>query len=157
MFAKILGKVKGSVNDEDKEHQELVDKISKMNLTDMRTYVNNKVPDFSICENGLNEIMHKLIDVDEKSSKRYINIDDMDSKIKKGFDLVLIILKNKKITVTTIESVDEFLELSREIVEKYDKEHKQIYGSKFKDALSLAVEGINIKAQLQRKMSVIGS
>jgi hypothetical protein len=157
VFAKILGKVKGSVNDEDKEHQELVDKISKMNLTDMRTYVNNKVPDFSICENGLNEIMHKLIDVDEKSSKRYINIDDMDSKIKKGFDLVLIILKNKKITVTTIESVDEFLELSREIVEKYDKEHKQIYGSKFKDALSLAVEGINIKAQLQRKMSVIGS
>jgi hypothetical protein len=156
MFSKMLGKVKGSSSNEDKEHRELVNKISKMNLTDMRAYINNRVPDFPVNEDGLNEVLHKLLEVDEKTSKRYIDIDDNDSKIKKGFDLVLSIITNKKVTVTTIELVNEFLDKSRDIIQKYDKENKQIYCSKFKDAIDLAIKNMNAKSELQRKMGVIG-
>jgi len=156
MFSNMLGKIKNFSSDENQEKKDLTDKISKMNLTDMRAYINNRIPDFSIDEDGLNEVLHKLLEVNEKTSKRYIEIDDMDSKIKKGFDLVLSILTNKKVTVTTIELVNEFLDKSKDIVQKYDRENKQIYYTKFKDAMELAIKYMNAKAELQRKMDVIG-
>jgi hypothetical protein len=157
MFSSILGKAKVKKGDENKEHKELVDKISKMNLTDMRSYINNKISNFEIDEDGLSEVMRKLLKVNSKTSKRYIEIDDMDSKIKKGFNLVLSVLTNKKITVTTIELVNEFLEMYADIIEKYDKDHKEIYSSRFKDAIGQAIEGINMQAELNKKMKVIGS
>ncbi|WP_373035751.1 hypothetical protein [Sulfurimonas sp.] len=156
MFSNMLGRMKNFSLDKNQENKELTDKISKMNLTDMRAYINNRIPDFSVDEDGLNEVLHKLLEINENTSKRYIDIDDMDSKIKKGFDLVLSILTNKKVTVTTIELVNEFLDKSKDIVQKYDKENKQIYYTKFKDAIDLAIEYMNAKAELQRKMDVIG-
>jgi len=155
MFSKILGKIKGEASDKNLDNKELVAKISKMNLTDLRTYINNRIVDFPVDEDGLSEVMHKLLKVDEKTSKRYIEIDDMDSKIKKGFDLILSILTNKKITVATIELVNKFLEMSQDIIEKYDKDHKQIYSTKFKDSMKLAVEEITAKVELKRKMNII--
>ena len=77
MFSKMLGKMKSSSSD-NQEKKELIDRISKMNLTDMRAYINNRVPDFPVDEEGLSEVLHKLLEVDEKTSKRYIDIDDMD-------------------------------------------------------------------------------
>ncbi len=155
MFGNILGKIKGEDN-EDKAHKELVEKISKMNLTDMKAYINNRMPGLGIDETGLSEIMSKLIKLDEKTSKRYIDANDMDSKIKKGFELVLSILVNKKITVLAIEQVDEFIKIYKEVIDTYDKKHKQIYGSRFKEALGKAVDGINLRAELNRKSKVIG-
>jgi hypothetical protein len=155
MFSKILGKIKNN-SDDNQENRELVDRISKMNLTEMRAYINNRIPDFPVDEKGLIEILNKLLKVDEKTSKRYIDINDMDIKIKKGFDLIISILTNKKVTVTSIELVNEFLENSRDIVQKYDKENKQIYSTRFKDSIDLAINSMNKKSELQRKMDVIG-
>ncbi|EDZ63645.1 hypothetical protein SMGD1_1252 [Sulfurimonas gotlandica GD1] len=156
MFSKILGKMKSFSSDKNQEHRDLVEKISKMNLTDMRAYINNRVPDLQVNEDGLIVILNKLLEVDEKTSKRYIEIDDMDSKIKNGFDLVLSILTNKKVTVSSIELVNEFLEKSRDIIQKYDTENKQIYCSKFKDSISLAVRNMNAKSEFKNKLNVIG-
>ena len=153
MFGNILGKIRGET---DKGNKELVGKISKMNLTDMRSYINNQMPDMQVCEDGLSEVMHRLSSVDTKTTKRYIEIDDMDSKKKKGFELILNVLSNKKVTVVTIESVNKFLEISQDIIEAYDKEHKQIYNSRFQDATNLAISEINARAELKRKMGVIG-
>ena len=155
MFSKMLGRAKEASADENQEHKELVAKISKMNLTDMRAYVNNRIPDFPVDEDGLSEVLRKLLEVDEKTSKRYIDIDDMDSKIKKCFDLILSILKNKKITVTAIELANEFLEMSKDIIEKYDKENKQIYNTKLRNSIDLAVKHMSAKAELRIKMDVV--
>lgn len=152
MFGKILGKIKGDTED---DNQGLVAKISKMNLTEMRSYINNKIPDLPVDEDGLNEVLSKLVKLDDKTSKRYIEIDDMDSKKKKGFELILSILTNKKITITTIELVSEFLEMNRDIIEKYDQDLRQIYDSKFKDALALAVASIDAQIELKRKMDLL--
>nr|WP_321267264.1 hypothetical protein [uncultured Sulfurimonas sp.] len=157
MFSKILGKIKNSSDEENEEQKNLVEKISKMNLTDMRIYVNNKIPNFQVCEDGLIEILNKLLEVDAKTSKRYIDISDNDSKIKKCFDLVLIILTNKKITITAIELVNQFIENSKEIIQKFDQENKQIYSSKFKNHMDLALNNINTRSEMQRKMGVIGN
>ena len=47
MFGNILGKKKSEVSSEDKNHADLVQKISKMKLTDMRAYINNKILNFN--------------------------------------------------------------------------------------------------------------
>ncbi|MBU1658206.1 hypothetical protein KKG72_04035 [bacterium] len=156
MFAKILGKNKPEELIGDKEHQILIDKISNMNLTDMRVYINNKMLDCEVSEDGIIEIMKKLIMTNKNVSKRYIEIDDMQSKIKKGFDLVLSICTNKKITVVAIELIQEFMEVYKDIIAKYDVENKQIYGKKLKDALQKAIDNINARTELKRKMSLVG-
>ena len=151
MFGNLLGKKK-ETND-----NELVNKIANMNITELKSYINNKVLNFEVDENGLCEVMKKLLKLDEKTSKRYIEIDDMDTKIKKGFNLVLSILSHKKITVEAVELVQKFVEMSKDIIENYDKQNKDIFASRFNDGLQNAINIINAQAEIQKKMNVIGS
>jgi hypothetical protein len=153
----MLGKIGISTNDKEKMHNELVERISRMNLTDMRSYINNRISDLPVSEDGLKEILKRLLEVDEKTDKRYIDIEDMDSKIRKGLDLIINILANKKITIEAIEVAIELFEASKEIIEKYDNDNKQIYHSKIRDSLNKAIETMNMKSEIQRKMGVIGS
>jgi len=154
MFGKILGKNKDNVSQSDKKHLEIVEKISKMNLTDMRAYINNKILNFEIDEDGLIEILKKL--TTKNGEKRYIEIDDMDSKKKKGFDLVISVASHTKITVVAVELIQEFITFYDDVIKKFDKDNKQIYESKLKDALQKAINNISEMAELKRKMDVLG-
>jgi len=156
MFSKILGKLGSGTTNNNSDNAEITQKIAKMNLTEMRAYIINKVPDFESNEEGIIEVMKRLIVEDETTQKRYIESDDMDSKIKKAFELVLIILEHKKITVVAIELVQKFIELYSDIIEKFDTDNKQIYGSRLKELLQKSIESMNMKAELSKKMSVIG-
>lgn len=155
MFGKILGKNKKEV-DENQEHFKIVEKISKMNISDMRIYVNNKLTNFEICEDGLNEVMRKLLLKYDKNN-RFIEMDAMDSKKKKAFDLVISVASSKKITIVTSELIQEFMELYKDIIDKFDKDNKQIYSSKLKDSLIKAITTISIMTEANRKASVLGS
>ena len=152
MFSKIFGNTKDNSHMDNNKQKEF---ISKMTLTDMKSYINDRIEDYPVEEDGLTEILNKLLKVDEKTSKRYINIDDMDSKIKKGFDLVLNILSNKKITVDSIELASQFAELSKPIIDKYDKDHKEIYSTRFTDSITLAIQKMNLRSELEKKMNFI--
>ncbi len=154
MFSKILGKNKNDING-DKEHQIIIDKVSKMHLADMRLYVNNKLNDFEICENGLREVMKRLVSKDLKNN-RFIETDAMDSKIKKAFDLVIIIAANKKITVTVAELIQDFIKIYDDLIIKFDKDNKQIYTSKLKDSLALSIENITMMTRENKKSSILG-
>ncbi len=155
MFGNILGKKKD--NTEAKENTEIALKVSKMNLTEMRSYVNNRVNDFEITQNGLIEVMKKLTMTDVKTSKTYLQIDDMDSKKKKGFDLVLIIAKNRFICVEIVELLQKFIEVYEELIAKYDLDFKEIYASRFTDAIEQSIESVNKHSELQRKSNVLGT
>ncbi len=154
MFGNILGKSKEESSG-DKEHDEIVQKVSKMNISDMRVYINNKLTDFEISEDGLSEVMRKLLSKDAKE-KRFIESDAMDSKIKKAFDLVIIVSASKKITVVTTELIQDFITQYSDLIEKYDTDNKQIYGSKLNDALAKSISSITEMAELKRKMGVLG-
>lgn len=134
----------------------IIERISKMNLSDMRSYVRNTIKDFEVSEFGLQEIMHRLTVKDEHTEKFYINSDDMPTKKKKAFDLVILIAQNKKITVDIVEQMQKFLEVYKDIIEAYDREFKEIYESRFNDALSRAIGNVNELTEFQNKMSVLG-
>lgn len=153
MFGKILGKKQESSQDD--KSKEILQRITKMNLSDMRVYVNNKLNDLEICEIGLREVIKRLISKDEKGN-RFIEIDAMDSKIKKAFDLVILVAGNKKITIDTTEGIQEFIELYQDIITKFDTDNKQIYASKLKDALSSSITNLETITQMNKKMRVLG-
>lgn len=155
MFGKILGRSKKSQGDTDKEYTEVVQRVSKMNLTDMRAYLKNSMAGFESSEDGLSEIMKRLLTKDA-NSKRYVEVGDQDSKIKKVFDIVLLIAGHKKITVSVVEQIQEFLELYKDIITQYDHDNKQIYASKLKDGLALAINNINEISEFNKKMKVLG-
>jgi len=142
MFSKLLKK---------EENQN--DKIEKMNLTEMRSYVNNKIKDLEVTTDGLNLILEYLSRVD--GDKSYISSDDMDSKKKKAFDLVLSIMANKKINIQSIELVQEFLKVYDAIITQYDKEHKEIYASRFRDAINNGVAIVEVVSNMTKKMNLL--
>jgi len=150
MFSKILGK-KNTAD----ALPEIVAKISKMSLSEMSSYVKNKIPDEEVDEDGLIAVMNRLLSVDEKSSNRYIKEDDMDSKIKKAFELVMLVAKNKKVTVKAVELIQEFTLVYADIIKNYDTQNKQIYGSRLNDSIKNAVDMINSIADINNKMTVI--
>ncbi|MDF1883359.1 hypothetical protein JHD49_05335 [Sulfurimonas sp. SAG-AH-194-C21] len=155
MFGNLLKKqetVHGKMN---ASLQELVLKIDKMNLTEMRSFINNKIKDLEVSTDGLNLVLERLTKVDTASKKSYINSDDMDSKKKKAFDLVLTILKNKKINIQSMELMQNFLKVYEEIITNYDKEHKDIYASRFNDAISNGVAMIEVMSNMTNKLHVL--
>jgi hypothetical protein len=156
MFRAILKRKKEDVSDDGSNHAELVSKISKMNLTEMRSYIKNRIKDFHVTEDGLVEVMNRLVQVDEKTKKYYLKSDDMDSKKKKAFDLILAIVENKRINIKTVELIQKFMEIYKDIIAEYDKEYKEIYSSRLIDAVHLALLNINEKAALKNKMNILG-
>lgn len=136
----------------DSKTKELQEKIAKMNLTEMRSFVNKKD---EITQQGLLEVIQRLLTQHGDSSKRFLEVDDADVKIKKAFDLVIMIAKSKKITIETVEMISNFIELYADLIEKYDKQNKDIYKNKLKDALALALANMEKITELKRKSAVI--
>ena len=77
------------------------------------------------------------------------------SKKKKSFDLVIVISEHKKITITTIEQIQEFIELYKDIIEKYDNDNKQIYASRLKDSIEKGLKTIELMAEVNKKEKVL--
>lgn len=148
MFSRILGKKESKDSSDD----ELKAKVSKMNLTEMRSYVNNKA---EVNEQGLIEILKRLVTRDSNTSKRYVELDDMDVKVKKAFDLIIIIAQHKKITVVAIELIVEFIKLYEDVIEKFDAENRQIYKSKLKEALDVALKNMDGISKLKKKLGLL--
>ncbi|MDF1879597.1 hypothetical protein JHD46_08105 [Sulfurimonas sp. SAG-AH-194-C20] len=155
MFGNLLKKKETCDDKMDDTCKELMLKINKMNLTEMRSYINNKIKDLEPSTEGLNLLLERLTKVESTSKKSYINSDDMDSKKKKAFDLVLSVMGNKKINIQSIELMQIFLEVYEEIIKDYDKEHKDIYSSRFNDAISNGVAMIEVVSNMTNKLHVL--
>ncbi len=156
MFSKILGKKQETTSQEDQEKAQLLDKISTMNLTEMKSYVNNRIENLPLNEDGLLGVMQRLVTPNANTQALYIQESDMDSKKKKAFDLVLLIAKSKKITFQTVDEIQNFIQTYASIIQSYDKEYKEIYASRFSDAIALSLENINKMSELKAKMDILG-
>lgn len=154
MFNKILGRTKDNSSN-NKEHSELVQRISKMDLTEMKSYVNNRISSMPTSRDGLVEILKLLLKVDKKTNTRYLKIDDHDAKIKKGFDLVIAISTHSLITFPVIKLLQDFIEAHKDIIEKFDRDNKQTYQSKLKKAVENAILTIGMIADINNASDVL--
>lgn len=154
MFKKILGRKKDTDNG-NKEHSKLVEKISIMNLTEMKSYVNNRNSNMPICRDGLLEVLNSLIKLDKKTNTRYLKKDDNDAKIKKCFDLAITISTHHMITFPVIKSLDDFGDVYKEIIKKFDTDNKQTYQGKLKKATENAVLTIGAIADIHNTSDIL--
>jgi len=134
---------------------ELQRKIITMNLTDMKAYVKGNIKNLEVSSEGLHEVMKKLTTQDTHQ-KYYINADDMDTKKKKAFDLVLAILQSKKLTFDIIKDVELFQIVYKDILHSYDKEHAQIYTLRLEKATGVALENLQKLTEMKKKMELLG-
>ena len=141
---------------EESADAELAQKVSKMNLTDMRIYVNNRLQDFEITETGLIEVLKRLTTKDEDTLEGYLKEDDMDVKIKKGFDLVITICTNRKITIEAVDLVQQFITMYESLIKKYDIENKEIYQSRLVASFNKAISSYEDLENIKRKIIVTG-
>ena len=155
MFGNLLGRKKEEISEEDKINTEVVHRISLMNLTDMRAYVRNNMKGIESCEDGLIAVMDRLVTKNEDTLKRYLEVDDMDSKIKKGFELVLSVAAHKKVTIIAVEQIQEFIVLYQDLILSFDKKYKQIYGSRLNEALEKALKTVEIMADANIKANIL--
>ena len=156
MFGSILGRKKNEISKDDAEYKAVLEKISHMNLTEMRHYINNKLKDFPISEDGLNEVLRRLITPDKNMKQYYLQASDMDSKKKKAFDLVLAIANNTQINVVTVELIQKFIETYKDIIHAYDREYKEIYQTRLEESIKQGLKNIAQKAELQNRMNILG-
>jgi len=155
MFESLLGRKKKDISQEDKEHSVLLSKIERMNLIEMRAYVKNNIVGMESSADGLSIVLRRVTEKNSKTSKRYIEDGDMDSKIKKAFELVLAIASHKKITVVVIEQIQEFISVYEDIIMKFDKKNKEIYNSRLKNAVKHGVMTVNSMTTLNAKMKIL--
>ena len=153
IFSKILGNIKDSKKDSDNEN--LKQRIQKMDLGEMRLYVNGKIIELKVSGSGLSEIVKKLTLKNEDTGHNYLKDDDQDSKKKKVFDLIVLILNNKKIDVHTLELVQKFLENYDKLIKEFDKENKQIYEKKIKELISITADKISFKSDIADRMRTL--
>lgn len=150
MFKKILGKKdKNSVN------SELAQKIDVMDLTEKKSYLNNKISNMPVTREGVIEVVKSLIKEDPKTKKRYIKIDDHDSKKKKGFDLIISISTHKFITLPVVDLLREFEDVYKDVIEKFDKDNKQTYADKIKKAIKNSIVTIETIASIHNTTDIL--
>lgn len=150
MFKKLFEK-----KEEKKEEDSDLEKISKMNLSEMKLYVINRMENLHVTEDGILEVLKKLTTQNSETSEYYLKNDDMDSKIKKGFDLIITISKSSYININIIESIQKFIEIYDEIIKDYDIKYKEIYMSRLKDALNKSLSKMEEITNLRTKMNVL--
>lgn len=149
MLKKLLGKK------DVKTESALSKKIATMDLTSMKLYVKGSIKDLVVDAEGLNLILKRLSYPLNEKGVLYLRKEDMDTKKKKAFDLVLLILSSKKINVQTLELAQKFCDVYAEIIKEYDKKYKEIYEQRFKDALKVAMANIDTLVSIQKKMDLL--
>lgn len=150
MFDNILGKKKNEGNDT----SGLVERISKMNLSDMKVYLSNKLTDLPVSAEGIVEVLNRLNSKDANGN-RFIEADAMDTKMKKAFELVILIGSSKLVTVSSVELATEFLTMYDDIIKRYDREHKDIYESRIKESIKNSIHNVGVMANVNNKMNAL--
>ncbi len=152
MIGKIFGKKpQGGDNG---EFSQLKERIGKMNLSEMNLYVKGKLEGLPPSEEGIIQVLMRL--VSKINAERYfLDPSDDDSKLKKAFDVVLHISKNKMVTLKAMELIANFFQLYESLIHNYDKKYKEIYAERFKKAIDDAMEIIEAKVSLQNRMNIL--
>ncbi len=147
-------KIFGKKSTDNKEESELKERISKMNLSELTLYVKNKMEGLELSEEGLIEVLERLLSkINEE--RYYLDESDDDSKLKRAFELVLLCAKSSKVTLKAMELIAKFDTQYAKLIKAYDRKYKEIYEERLKKAIEQAIGIIEAKVALQNKMNMI--
>ena len=101
------------------------------------------------------EILKKITQEDEKTNKKFLESSDSDIKLKKAFDTVITAAGSKKMTIESIELIQKFILMYKDLIESFDTRNKQIYMHKLTKAIELSINTVEQLTTYMNKMAVI--
>jgi len=122
--------------------------ISGWDKKELQAYVYNKNKLHPSSDAGMAAILERFIDADE------FQIGHMSEELKKGFDIVLAISKNKRIHYHTTDLIYMFIKHFEEVINSYDRQSAQTYYHKLMKAYENSVNMVNRKLEIEKEMRV---
>lgn len=158
MFQEMFKKIKKTTKD-DASDTVFKSLIATWTLTDIKTYLQNKNPEFPLTEHGLLIVLERFT-TREKPSDKYPNgkceveLDDNDIRIKKAFDIILLVAKSSTLSMEGIEKMEAFREMHTDVIEKFDKNNAQTYEHKLKEAVANAIIMVETKKGIENSLNI---
>lgn len=115
---------------------------------DMKTYVYNHNKEFPCTDAGMAAILERFINANE------FQIGTMSEELKLGFDIVLAISRNNRISLETAELIKDFIKNYKDVIQSYDRQAVQTYKYKLKKAYEQAVELVDAKIAIEQEMRI---
>jgi hypothetical protein len=131
--------------------------VSTWNLTQMHDYVMCK-DEAHICNYvGFNAILdkfnnHKTKDKNYPNGRREFESSDRPERLKKAFDLVIIISRHPRSKIKTMKGIEVFVKSYMDIIVKYDKDHGAEYKKKILRSFRQGLLNIEKKMQSKKRM-----
>lgn len=132
------------------EREEAVSCMSSVILSwtkeDMKIYLYNNNKEFPCSDAGMEAILKRFINLNE------FQIGQLAEELKLGFDLVLSISKNSKISFETTELIALFIKTYKDVIHSYDRQAIQTYNHKLKQAYDYSLKIIDAKLKIEEKL-----
>ncbi len=145
---------KDKKSSQNNQNNELKQKILKMNLTEKKAYVENKISSMPMSQDGVVTILNSLINQDSNTKQRYLKSDDNDTKVKKALDLIISISTYSEITQELIKLIEKFEKTYENIIEKFDIDNNLTYSFKIRTIIQNYQNGMNLN-DITHKISMM--
>ncbi len=115
---------------------------------DMKIYVYNHNKEFPCTDAGMAAILERFIYANE------FQIGTMSEELKLGFDIVLAISRNNRISLETAELIDTFIKTYKDVIQFYDRQAVQTYKFKLQKAYQQALELVEAKMAIEQELRI---
>lgn len=112
----------------------------------MQSYVYNRNKQFPLSDAGMAAILDRFNRTNE------FKIGDLAEELRMGFDIVLSIARNKKISPSTTDLIFTFIKQFAEVIESYDRQSAQTYYHKLLRAYENSVDMVKKKQEIERAL-----
>lgn len=122
--------------------------ISSWNKDELKDYVYGHNKLYRCSDAGMAAILERFINNNE------FKIGQMAEELKEGFDIVLAISRNMKISFSTTDLIYDFIKNFEDVIKFYDRQSSQTYYHKLIQAYEKSVTLVKAKTGIEREMSV---
>lgn len=134
--------------DRERKMNEMRRILSFWSKKELQAYVYNNNKKYPSSDAGMGAILERFIYRDE------FEIGTMSEELKVGFDIVLSISRNKRISLQTTDLILEFITYYKEVINSYDRQSAQTYYHKLVVAYEKSVSMVNRKLEIEQEIRV---
>ncbi len=122
--------------------------VSMWTKEEMKIYVYNHNKDYPCKDAGMAAILERFIYSNE------FRVETMAEELKLGFDIVLAIARNNRISLETAELIQTFIKSYKEVIQSFDRQLSQTYKYKLQKAYEQSLEIVEAKMAIEQEMRI---
>lgn len=128
---------------------ELRSVISSWDKNELKAYIYDNNKEYRCCDTGMAAVLERFINTNE------FQIGQLSEVLKVGFDIVLSIARNTKISFETTQLLYAFIKNFEEVIKSYDRKCSQTYYHKLFQAYRQSLDMIDTKLKIEKEIDVL--